>query len=291
MNQIPLSKNMRIVERALNIYKSEGAKSLAKKSISFVFSKNKKLYDIFVRSYYNWKGTQEFEIENISGVFDATTDRGGHHVRWQYKTEKEILAEFIRSINDGDIIYDIGAHVGLYTVFAGELVSEGTVIAFEPHPPNRAQLKQNIALNDLKASISDFALSNSTGTVDFESESENSIAGHGSLAVESEDQSDSVQAIRGDDLIKKNSFPQPNVIKMDVEGAEGLIIDGFRKTLADSACRLLFIEVHLPADHRQSITDYGTTWDNLRNDIRELGFSIDVLSKRGQDLHIKATKE
>ncbi len=58
---------------------------------------------------------------------------------------------FINEIKEGYVVFDIGAHVGFYTLLSSQLVGEqGQVVSFEPFPPNLSYLKRHIQLNKLK---------------------------------------------------------------------------------------------------------------------------------------------
>src|SRR6266436_706615 len=65
-----------------------------------------------------------------------------------YEYEKRKLFEEL--VGPGDVVYDIGAHVGFYTLLASVLVGHtGRVVAFEPSPRNLAYLRRHLAMNRL----------------------------------------------------------------------------------------------------------------------------------------------
>lgn len=67
-------------------------------------------------------------------------------------------------IEDGDVVVDVGAHVGVFTVYAARKTPRGRVIAVEPAPPNRELLRRNAAGNGLtNVTILDCALSDRAG--------------------------------------------------------------------------------------------------------------------------------
>lgn len=137
-----------------------------------------------------------------------------------YELEKQKLFEKI--VKEGDIVYDIGAHVGFYTLLASELVGErGKVFAFEPLPRNLYFFKKHTVLNSCSnIEIIEAAVSDKEGRVSF-SEGESSFTGklneEGRLKVIS---------ITLDDLLKEGKILPPNIIKIDVEGAEYQVLKG-----------------------------------------------------------------
>lgn len=76
------------------------------------------------------------------------------------------------------------------------------------------------------------------------------------------------------------------MVKIDVEGAEGLVIDGMKDALADA--RRIYCEIHLPADHRTSIESYGWTPTELLTELESLGFEIRFLNNRGAEIQVIA---
>jgi len=78
--------------------------------------------------------------------------------------------EFIKKISLTEkTVYDIGAHIGIYSLFFSKAVgNDGTVIAFEPNPDNYAALLKNLEINDISNVIArKIALSSGTGESEF----------------------------------------------------------------------------------------------------------------------------
>jgi FkbM family methyltransferase len=86
-------------------------------------------------------------------------------------TKEEGTCTWIREqVRPGEVFYDVGANIGIYTVMAGRQVgASGRVLAFEPHSPTFACLIQNILANDLEEVVSpcNFALSDREGYLPF----------------------------------------------------------------------------------------------------------------------------
>ncbi len=79
-------------------------------------------------------------------------------------------ALFCKVVKPGDVVYDVGAHFGYYTLLASKLVgTEGRVLAFEPSPPNLARLYRHIELNRCSnVQVLELAVSDREGIAHFE---------------------------------------------------------------------------------------------------------------------------
>lgn len=123
----------------------------------------------------------------------------------------------------GDVVIDIGAHIGAYTLKASELVgAEGKVISIEPDPRNFEILEKNIQLNKLANVIAlPYVISDIDGATDlyltadplFSSVYASRIRGDLTDKI-------SVKSMRFDTLMRNLRLDRINWIKVDIEGAE-----------------------------------------------------------------------
>jgi FkbM family methyltransferase len=145
-------------------------------------------------------------------------------------------------VKPGDVFYDIGANIGLYTIMAArEVGSAGRVYAFEPHSANFARLVDNIDANGLAQSVNpcSFALNDRSGLIPFNYVSltiGSSNSQLGSLRDGEEQEfrpelSEPKAAMALDDLIERHDFLPPHHVKLDVDGNELLVLRGMARTL------------------------------------------------------------
>lgn len=144
-----------------------------------------------------------------------------NHGCWLGTFERAKQRVFAQTIQQGDVVYDIGANVGFYTLLAA--MTAHSVFSFEPLPRNLAYLRKHIELNSCRnVQVLDVAVSDRNGKGYFQ-EHESNAMGH-----LSEQGTLEVGMIALDDL----DLPPPSVIKMDIEGGELSALLGARATIA-----------------------------------------------------------
>lgn len=168
------------------------------------------------------------------------------HGCWAGTYEVDTLAAFGSAIAPGACVYDIGANVGIYTLLASVKTGPtGNVYAFEPFPRNARYLRRHIELNQLQnCCVIEAAVSDTEGTQRLSTAFEYHMirfAPDGDLTVPSVTLD---ACIYGEKKVRS-----PNVIKMDVEGAELLVLRGATRALSEFHPSL-FIEIHGVAQHR-----------------------------------------
>ena len=132
-------------------------------------------------------------------------------------------------LSPGDLFIDVGANVGTYTLWAGDLGAE--VIAIEPGPSAVERLRRNIALNDFPITVIESAATDHCGTVRIDP-GQDTIAHIGEGRYE-------VEAVTLDSIIGGRRVAG---MKIDVEGAERLVLEGARGALGDQRIRCLQLE-------------------------------------------------
>lgn len=144
-----------------------------------------------------------------------------------YGVHEEFKTEFVKKeISKGDVVLDIGANIGYYTLIFAKLVGEeGKVFAFEPDPDNFALLKKNIEINGYRNVILiPKAVSNETGKTKLFL-CEDNKGDHRIYDPHDGRKSIEVEVIRLDDYYKSYNG-KIDFIKMDIQGAEGGAIQG-----------------------------------------------------------------
>jgi len=175
--------------------------------------------------------------------FVVSDNSGWSPIVGRWEPESQLL--FTHIIKKGSVVYDLGANNGIHSMLFSKLVGDnGKVFSFEPLPSNCAEIENNASLNRIKnLQIVQAAVSNESGETTFHlglHDKQGSLVGIGR-----ESGNDiKVSLITLDEFIEKGN-PAPDFLKIDIEGAESLALQGFEKKV-DSILPVFFIELHTP---------------------------------------------
>lgn len=175
----------------------------------------------------------------------------------EYYEPELILME--RFVPRGGIVIDAGANLGIYTVVASRLVgNSGTVLSFEPAAESFPVLERNIELNRLhNVRLFRYALSNREGKTRLYHicEMPNSY----SLGTDSESREkyEEVVTTTLDKVLQQQGIRSVDFLKMDVEGAEELVLRG-AKSLFDRKQPVVVFEINGRAAARLDLSEDGT---------------------------------
>lgn len=153
----------------------------------------------------------------------------------------------------GEVLYDIGANVGTFSILAAKLArGAGKVIAFEPGAATFAHLCDNIVLNDCAESVVPIPvpLSGSTGLLAFHyrsldpGQSRHVVSSlNGEPVSRAHRYAQPMLGFRLDDLVRQFRFPAPTHIKLDVDGAELDVLRGASSTLENAGLKTILAEI------------------------------------------------
>jgi len=186
------------------------------------------------------------------------------------------VVDYVR-LHRGDVVVDVGAYIGMYSLLSSRLVGErGTVLAIEPHPLNYLRLVENVrALRAKNVRPLMLALLDHDGYCRLYVAKE--LVSHSVLPISNSYITVPCRSL--DSLLEALSIEDVSFIKVDVEGAELLVLRGAERTLRRSKNVRLIIECH------------GTLKEVSRY-LRSLGFSIKIIDARRREkiYHIYAVR-
>jgi FkbM family methyltransferase len=161
---------------------------------------------------------------------------------WIGHYEFPIQEALKRLLRAGDIFFDVGANAGFFTLVASTSVgSEGRCIAFDPSPENARSIGEQLSLNSLKnCHVVMEAIADCEGEATFSFVSAGSSEAHLGDSRDNE-ASINVRVTTLDNAVRR--FGNPDLIKMDVEGAEGRALVGAEYVL-NHIRPLWLIELH-----------------------------------------------
>jgi len=176
-------------------------------------------------------------------------DNGWECLYFQGLCERNTTEIFSKLLKKESVFFDIGANIGWFSVLASKkIMSEGGIHAFEPAPNIHEELIKNLSLNNKngdKIFINNMALGGEAGTVVIHSFPEKAH-GHSSIkdvygtgSIEGE-----VEMITLDQYIADNGIDNVDLIKLDVEGAEMMVLDGASNLLNGKNTPTWFIEMN-----------------------------------------------
>ena len=187
------------------------------------------------------------------------------------------LTQFlIRELRSDDVFFDIGANYGFYSGLALELIEEGEVHTFEPNHKVTPFLRWNLSEYSESVTINELGVLNKNGKTQFyQSEGSSSVSSVKNKIIAESKLTFSeikINTITLDKYISSNS--EPTVLKIDVEGAENLVIEGGKKALQRSSPTVI-IEIWdsdtIDAKHQEAI-----------NQLKRFDYKPHILTDKGK---------
>jgi len=249
----------------------------ALKPFRFLYELARKTYrfvrvDLVIRKYLRArlreKCYREFEcgqrrvarhFGGIPAEFEAFSPKNYFHLIIGSQNEDAFMGKVFSHVRKGDVVLDVGGHVGMWRVPFAKIVGEtGRVFVFEPEPQGFEALKNNISLNGLdNVEVLNMAVTDrdSKGTFYVRPDKDThsvfrEAPGSSPLKVQHEVV---VDAVSVDRLLREGKIQQPDFIKIDAEGAELQIIAGMKE--AAKKVKAVLVEIHLPALKMAGIED------------------------------------
>ncbi len=263
------------------------------------FARGLGLGPLMRKAYHHWVAPDNIFRAQVAGIPIMLHAKTGRDLIWfegavvtdRDWSEKRALEAMLAFLQPGDVAYDVGANLGLYSVPLAKRVGErGQVFSFEPRRSTFEMLTANVELNKLK-NVRCFqkALGEQTAKLPIYTFPEQPwcsslMSGH-EKAQGVTPGVEYVEVEVGDAFRKANDLPVPRAIKIDVEGFEYSVMRGLGETLGNPRCQFVGCEMHphlLPA---------GITPQHVMDLLRSYGFNRIELSPSGLDQKINCYKE
>ena len=179
-----------------------------------------------------------------------------HNLRLRSCIKEPDTVEWVETfLKDGDVLFDVGANVGAYSLVAAKFHGgRVNVYAFEPAFANYIQLCKNVILNNCQDSVVPLPLALSDRTTVDTFNYRDLVPGSalhtfgeaiGDDGVKFQPQfNQHVLSYRIDDLIHQFRLPAPDHLKIDVDGLEAKVLEGARQTLTAGRVKSIIVEVN-----------------------------------------------
>ncbi len=196
--------------------------------------------------------------------------------------EPDVSQLFMRVVQDGDTVIDIGGNVGWFTLLAAALVGPtGRVVTFEPGPENLVRLRRNIALSGFdNITVVEKAVTDHVGEVSFYINSDNSGANalwnpadHPEYVLSAQNpRMMTIPATTIDAEVERLGLADVKLIKCDVEGADQKALAGARTLLTGRGVPFVVSELNEFGLGRMGASQHG-----FRAMMAELGYDTFAL--------------
>jgi len=205
----------------------------------------------------------------------------GYQIFWSWSQDpfwfKDIIQEVYHhetyehffSMKENDIVVDVGANVGLFSLKASKVVGEhGIIVAFEPEKNNYKMLRRNLGINKCRNVIPiNAAVSNFNGKADFSIA--NTLVEHKLADSKSELEIKSILTTKVDVktiqlVLKELGIDRVDFLKIDAEGSEFEVLSGARSLLTNKAIKKMSVAVYHSKDEPKLVGDY----------LRQFGYNV-----------------
>jgi len=189
-----------------------------------------------------------------------------------------------QNISNGDLVMDIGANIGYFTLIMAKGIKEnGKVFSFEPEPKNFELLKKNVEINNYSNVILEKkAIGNKTGIAKlYLADRKNNIFHSGMHRIFRSDLVSqisnpvSINIIKLDDYLQDlKSIKKIRLIKIDVEGAEFDVLKGMSKILDENKGIKIVMEFS-----SENLEDYGSNPSDVMDFLINKGFKLSIINE------------
>ncbi len=186
------------------------------------------------------------------------------HAAYRNPPNPREMSVWQKHLKPGDLFMDVGANIGIYTIFALDLGAE--VIACEPDPHNYQRILEHLGLNGYEAEVLNVAVADRPGSL---------------LLTQGLDSFNHLVHLNDDepeDVIEVSAMPIDDIIgdrhvaglKIDVEGAESLVIAGAERALMEQRIDLMQLEW----SNRTYLKNLNVDRDPIADALRNAGYQL-----------------
>ena len=215
----------------------------------YQFSYNRKFPLFALYRFFYWKIIRLFKLKEVKyklwknrllllnyDSFQSMWVMYNYYVDWE---EFNLISRYIKP---GDVVFDIGANMGFYTVWMSKFIGNGMVHSFEPDTKNFERLNKNIVLNGL----TDHVISNNKAAADVDGELAFTIGldGENHIMNQAAENVITIQSLQMDNYVKQHHIDSIAYMKIDVEGFEYAVLKGADTILLNKKIDIIQLEIN-----------------------------------------------
>jgi FkbM family methyltransferase len=202
----------------------------------------------------------------------------GRQILYLRDYEPDESAFFRQQIRSEDICFDVGGNVGYYSMLMGRCAARGQVHVFEPIPLNAAMIRTSAELNAFdNLTINTVAVGSEKGATTFSVSVDSAYSSLRATGRRAEERSIDVPIVSLDDYMAEHGIPRVDILKVDVEGAEGLVILGANRMLRGAGRpRIVLLELF-----DENLKPFGTDVGTIVKKMADMVYAAKVLVSDG----------
>lgn len=197
----------------------------------------------------------QFQVTSENEHQSIPADSGGYH---------ELFEDMFSEMNERDVLFEIGAHMGIISCVVGRHYRDLDIVCFEPNPRTRKRLETNLKLNGLDAIVMDCAVSNSDGVMVLDTRH---ASRGGAKEAHRSGQGSEIPVRTLDGVVTDDGIPSPTVIVADIVGEELNLLRGGLTVFSSPTTRLAYI-----VTHDQPLERLGGSTQDVEKLLRRYGF-------------------
>ena len=197
-------------------------------------------------------------------LLETPIEQWRHDTFWDKEPE---TIEWIRSFESGGTFFDIGANIGVYSLFCASIHPDCQIVSFEPHNGNIMRLIDNKNLNGFKnIRAEQMIISDDRSRSEFIEKSSEVGSSGSQMADGGSFNTFSISFL----VYFAFNYPIPNYVKIDIDGQELRVVQGMRETLKEKCLKSVLVEAD-PGSKEQIVQIFienGFTDDNQFNKLQ-----------------------
>jgi FkbM family methyltransferase len=223
-----------------------------------------------------------FIVKSKSGVWldiYLKSPQDMHLISLKKDESSDQILKSIAELKQGDTFVDIGANIGYYSILASQEIGQsGMAYSFEPSFREYRRLLNGILLNGVTNIMPfNFAISDFCGHNNFLIESDHTGMNKLNISTLTNSLSITVPTFSFDSIVINQCIEKIDLMKIDVEGAEFLVLSGMKETLAARKVKVIVVEIT-----PKFLNEFGHNKDQIYSLMESFGFSPIVNSKEWQ---------